>query len=199
MRGAVKDENREALRRAALARRKSLASGDRLSWSNSIQARALDHPQFLVSRSVVLYSPIQNEVDTGEIQKRSLALGRKVFYPRIGQESESGFYRIFSPNDLAAGPFGIAEPDGGHPLMESDRANLVVFVPGVMFDRRGNRLGRGGGWYDRMLAQLETQGIYMGLAYEFQVVDRLVAREWDRKVHYVITENGVIDCNAEPH
>lgn len=193
------DEDRETLRRGAMSRRNSLSPTDCLSWSQSIQARALDHSQYRASRSVVLYSPIQNEVDTGEIQKRSFALGRKVFYPKIGKGSEPGFYRIFSSNDLTAGPVGIAEPDSAHPLTESDRANMVVFVPAVMFDRRGHRLGRGGGWYDRLLAQLEMQGVYIGLAYEFQIVDRLAAREWDRKVHYVITENRVIDCHAEPH
>jgi 5-formyltetrahydrofolate cyclo-ligase len=53
-------------------------------------------------------------------------------------------------------------------------------------------LGRGGGWYDRLLARLS--GIFIGLAYEFQLVKKLPAEKWDRKVHYIITENRVIDC-----
>jgi 5-formyltetrahydrofolate cyclo-ligase len=80
-------------------------------------------------------------------------------------------------------------------LSAADKDVLVVFVPGVVFDLCGNRLGRGGGWYDRILAQL-NRGVFVGLAYDFQVVEKLAAEEWDRKVHFVITENRVIDCGV---
>lgn len=198
MHGAVTDESRGTLRSAALSRRASLSPADCHFRSDLIQAQALVLPQYLASRSVALYSPVQNEVDTAEILTRTLAHGRKLFYPKVGEVCEPGFYQILSPDELAAGRFGIPEPDGSKPLSESDRDSLVVFVPGLIFDRRGNRLGRGGGWYDRLLARLDKHGVYIGLAYEFQVVETLSAQKWDRKVHYVITENGVIDCGIRP-
>ncbi|HME62447.1 MAG TPA: 5-formyltetrahydrofolate cyclo-ligase, partial [Candidatus Binatia bacterium] len=108
------------------------------------------------------------------------------------------FVRVFSIADLVAGPRGAAEPAGDVPLGDADCQDLMVIVPGVLFDDRGNRLGRGGGWYDRALQRLNDKGIFVGLAYEFQVVASVPAELWDQKVHYVITESRVIDCGVLP-
>jgi 5-formyltetrahydrofolate cyclo-ligase len=198
MNGAVADESRVALRSAALLRRDSLALADSLLWSSLIQAQALELPQYLASRSVALYSPVQNEVDTGTIQRHALDNDKRVFYPKTSKLDWPGFYQIFSPTDLTCGRFAIPEPLEVHPLSVADEENLIVFVPGVVFDHCGNRLGRGGGWYDRKLAQLNDYGVFVGLAYEFQVVENLAAEKWDRKVHFVITEKRVIDCGVRP-
>jgi 5-formyltetrahydrofolate cyclo-ligase len=195
MNGAVAEESRVALRSAALSRRDSLAPADSFLWSGLIQAQALDLQQYLASRSVALYSPVRNEVDTGAILAHALDNDKKVFYPRTSNTDGPGFYRVFSPTELTRGRFGIPEPLELHPLSAADKDGLVVFVPGVVFDLCGNRLGRGGGWYDRILAQL-NRGVFVGLAYDFQVVQKLAAEEWDRKVHFVITENRVIDCGV---
>jgi len=198
MTGAVADESRVALRSAALSRRASMTPADSFLWSSLIQARALELPQYLASRSVALYSPVQNEVDTKAIQRQALDNNKRVFYPKTSKLDGPGFYQIFSPTDLTGGRFAIPEPLEVHPLSAADEENLIVFVPGVVFDRCGNRLGRGGGWYDRKLAQLNNCGVFVGLAYEFQVVEKLASEKWDRKVHFVITEKSVIDCGVRP-
>jgi 5-formyltetrahydrofolate cyclo-ligase len=198
MDGAVVDESRGVLRSVALSRRNSLAPADCFSWSGLIQAQALELPQYLASRSVALYSPVQNEVDTGVIQRHALDNDKRVFYPKTSKLEGPGFYQIFSPTELARGRFGVPEPLEVHPLSTADEERLVVFVPGVVFDHCGNRLGRGGGWYDRRLAQLSNHGVFVGLAYEFQIVEELAAEKWDRKVHFIITEKRVIDCGVRP-
>lgn len=187
------------MRRTILERRLALPDADRSLWSQAIQSRALAQRQYIASRSVVLYSPIQNEVDTRVIQMSAFALRQKLFYPKSGEKGEPWVYQVRSPADLRGGRLGIPEPACEFPLSQADAASMVVFVPGVLFDPRGNRLGRGGGWYDRLLARLDRQGVYIGLAYEFQVVDQVEAREWDKRVHFIITENRVIDCCAERH
>ena len=186
------------MRSAVLSRRDSLAPADSLRWSSLIQAQALELPQYLAARSVGLYSPVQNEVDTGVIQTHGLGNNKKVFYPKTSKVDGPGFYRIFSPTELVRGRFPVPEPCEVHPLSAADEEDLVVFVPGVVFDRYGNRLGRGGGWYDRNLAPLNDYGVFVGLAYEFQVVQNLAAEKWDCKVHFVITEKRVIDCGVRP-
>ena len=78
------------------------------------------------------------------------------------------------------------------------RASLIVFVPGVAFDPLGNRLGRGRGYYDRILSGLPVSARFVALAYEFQIVPLLPVEAWDRQVHYIVTERRVIDCATTP-
>jgi 5-formyltetrahydrofolate cyclo-ligase len=191
--GAVMEENRDVLRGEALSRRSSLSQANCALWSRSIQSKALKLPQYRAARSVALYSPAHNEVGTEAILKDALAAGKQVYFPRLNRVRPE-FVRIFSKADLTAGRFGIAEPVGTNGLSLEDYDGLSVFIPGVLFDRSGHRLGRGGGWYDRALAQFGNLGVFIGLAYEVQIVDSLPTESWDQKVHYIITENKVIDC-----
>ena len=188
------EESRDVLRGTALSRRNSLSRANCHLWSCSIQAKALKLSQYLAARSIALYSAAQNEVDTGTILEDALAAGRRVYLPKLNRRGVPEFVQIFSPADLVAGRFGIAEPVGLNVLLPEACGGLTVFVPGVLFDRRGQRLGRGGGWYDRALAQFGSRGVFIGLAYEVQIVESLPAESWDQNVHYVITENRVIDC-----
>jgi 5-formyltetrahydrofolate cyclo-ligase len=188
------EENRDVLRGAAISQRNSLSRANCQSWSRAIQAKALRLPQYLAARSVALYSPVQNEVETEAILEDALGAGKQVFFPKLHRRDGAEFVQVISKRDLVAGRFGIAEPSGTNVLSLGDCVNLAVFIPGVLFGRQGHRLGRGGGWYDRALAQLGNRGFFIGLAYEIQVVDSLPAASWDQRVHYVITENRIIDC-----
>jgi 5-formyltetrahydrofolate cyclo-ligase len=192
--GAVMEENRDVLRGAAISQRNSLSRANCQSWSRAIQAKALKLPQYLAARSVALYSPVQNEVETEAILEDALGVRKQVFFPKLHRRDGPEFVQVISKRDLVAGRFGVAEPAGTNVLSLEDCDNLAVFIPGLLFDRQGHRLGRGGGWYDRALAQLGNRGFFIGLAYEIQVVDSLPAASWDQEVHYVITENRIIDC-----
>ena len=192
----VNEEKKLALREAVLSRRNALTNHECLLWSRAIQTRALQLPGYAAARSVALYSPAQNEVATDAILNRALADGRKVFYPRTGTDGSGLFIRAIAADDLRAARYGILEPSGTERLSDGDRQDLVVFVPGVAFDAAGNRLGRGKGWYDRMLAKLGDKPILVALAYDFQVVKEVPIEAWDRKVHYIVTETKLIDCDA---
>ena len=188
------EENRDVLRRAAMSRRRSLSPANCRSWSEAIQTRALELRQYLDARSVALYSAVQNEVETEAILEDALRAGKHVFFPKFNRRDGAEFAQVTSKDELASGRFGIAEPAGTNALALVDGACAIVFIPGVLFDNRGHRLGRGGGWYDRALAQFGNRGFFVGLAYEVQIVDRLPEQSWDQRVHYVITENRLIDC-----
>jgi 5-formyltetrahydrofolate cyclo-ligase len=111
----------------------------------------------------------------------------------------AGFARISSAAELVKGRYGILEPAGTDALVPADGDSLIVFIPGLLFDRHGNRLGRGGGWYDRVLNGLGNRGFFVGLAYEFQLVDDMPAESWDQRVNLIITEKNQIDCGRAPH
>jgi len=199
MRRAVLEPSRQSLRDTALVRRRTLAPSDCLSLSGSIQSTALELVQYRSADAVALYSPVQNEVDTAAILSDALMWGKKVFYPKSSSAGMAGFTRIRSAAELIKGRYGILEPAGNDALVPADGESLIVFIPGLLFDRHGNRLGRGGGWYDRVLNGLGNRGFFVGLAYEFQLVDDLPAESWDQRVHLIITERNQIDCGRTPH
>ncbi len=196
MQGAVLEESKGDLRRAMLSRRKSHAPANCYLWSRLIQSEALRLPQYLAAEAVALYSPIENEVDTAAILADALERKKPVFYPRISDEDKPWFFEISSPLELCPGRFGILEPAGAKCASLVPLENLIIFVPGVAFDPSGHRLGRGGGWYDRLLKRLTNEALFVGLAYEFQLVEQVATAKWDQNVHYVITEKRVIDCGV---
>ena len=193
MNAVLTSERRNRLRQSALAQRSSLSGSDTYHLSQRVQTRALALECYRSSQAVALYSPIQNEVDTGRLLDHALASGKKVFLPRWS-EQKFGFARIESRSELAAGRYGILEPIGEVAMSDDDRDNLVAFVPGVVFDSRGRRLGRGGGGYDRLLGQFVAGQLAVGLAYDFQVVEDVPVQSWDRSMQYIVTEIRTIDC-----
>jgi len=193
---SLKGLKKQELRRAALERRESLSRSRVRPWGELIQGRALRHSRYRSAKAILLYSPIGNEVPTQRIRNRALAEGREVFYPKLGDEiGQLGM--IESVNDLVPGRYGILEPRGVSTLSEESRTRLVVFVPAVLVDTEGNRIGRGGGWYDRMLESLGENVIRFALAYEFQLMEEVPTENWDRPVNFVITEERVLQCGAE--
>ena len=198
MQGAIMQESRDSLRQAALSQRRSLALADCLAWSRVIQQRAIGLPQFQNASAVVLYSPIQNEVATDLLLRHALAAGQKVYLPKLAEDGADGFARIHTSSDLIKGRLGFLEPTGQEFLLPADDQRLIVFVPGVLFDRHGHRLGRGGGWYDRVLSRFRHRSVFVGLAYDCQIVDQLGAESWDQRVHLIVSESSVIDCGSMP-
>ncbi|HEX6768444.1 MAG TPA: 5-formyltetrahydrofolate cyclo-ligase [Candidatus Binatia bacterium] len=186
-------ERRDLLRQAALERRNALSKAEVYLWSEQIQARALALDFYRAADTIAIYSPIQNEVDTGRLIDHALASGKRVFLPRwLGREF--GFGQITARSQLVAGRLGILEPTGATGLAGADNQNFLVFVPGLVFDARGNRLGRGAGYYDRLLGRFCGSARIAGLAYEFQIVEAVPAQEWDYRMHFIVTEERTIDC-----
>ena len=192
------EETRNRLRSAALKRRGTLDPAICRSWSRSIQAKILDLPQYRAARSVAAYLALGNEVDTGVIIEHALGHDKKVFVPEPGREEPGVFVQVLSSEDHLRRLPGTARSARTTELTGAARDSLIVIVPGVLFDCHGHRLGRGGGWYDRALRSLGARGVYVGLAYEFQLIDSVPAEPWDERVHYVITESRVIDCGESP-
>ena len=194
MRTALLEETKSQLRSRMLKRRSVLPPATCLSWGRSILAQLLDFEPYRDASCLAIYVAIGNEVETRSLIDHALSQGKPVFCPKLSALPEVKFARLSRTSELVAGPTGAAEPVGDSGLNDADCESLSVIVPGVAFDGRGNRLGRGGGWYDRALRQLENRGLFIGLAYDFQVVDSLPTESWDMTVDYVVTETRIIDC-----
>jgi 5-formyltetrahydrofolate cyclo-ligase len=137
---------------------------------------------------IALYAAKSSEIDTTAIGAAALARGLAVAYPRVVPGDRRLAFHRASPADLAPGTFGLLEPPASAPIVPP-HAFAVVVLPGLAFDRRGNRLGWGQGHYDATLA--DAQILRVGLAYESQLVDQLPADEHDVPVHLIATEVAV--------
>jgi 5-formyltetrahydrofolate cyclo-ligase len=190
------DESKHALRVAVSSQRHLLPTAKFQALSRSIQSRVLGSSLYRFAQGVALYSAMQNEVSTDDIRDDALRIGKTVFFPRLGAGGSLVFVEIQSAADLAPGRFGILEPNGQKLLAQHGDFNLLIVVPGVAFDPNGNRLGRGQGFYDRLLQSFGRRATTLGLAYEFQVVKSVPVDSWDEKVRFIVTEDRFIDCQG---
>ena len=190
-------ESKTALRVALLSQRNSLSTEKADSWSRSIQARLLETPLYQSASAIALYSSVQNEAATEKIRDHSLRSGKRVVYPRLVPNRSLEFVEIESATELVCGKLGIAEPVGDKVLSYSGELDLLLIVPGVAFDPKGNRLGRGQAWYDRVIRQWGSRATPVGLAYEFQIIDRVPVDPWDEKVLFISTQERFIDCQRK--
>src|SRR5581483_3124470 len=164
------------------------------SSSLAIQRRLLACDGFQRARTVVLYSPIGNEVATGLIAAEAFGAGKEVCFPRLNRDRTTlAIVRVRDLSELVPGAFSVAEPvSADDAVAPAALAGAVISVPGVGFGVRGQRLGRGGGHYDRFLAALPPEAITVGLAYSFQLLDEVPEEPRDRRLQYIITESALL-------
>lgn len=180
--------------RVTLSEARAALSAERVAeFSAAAQRHLLTLEVYRACSTVVLYSPKDNEVLTDLILSEAIAARRKVFYPRV--EPAAGrlrLIRVKAADQLSPGAFGILEPAAeGEAAQPGALGDAVVCVPGLAFSPCGQRLGRGGGYYDRLLAELAAGAVTVGLAYSFQLLNRLPEHDGDRRLCYVVTECGV--------
>ncbi|HET6464357.1 MAG TPA: 5-formyltetrahydrofolate cyclo-ligase, partial [Nitrospiria bacterium] len=125
----------------------------------------------------------------------ALSLGKRVTVPKMEPASKRLLLsELKDPTrELSPGPIGIPEPkpEAIRPV-EVDRMDLFI-VPGIAFDQRGNRLGQGAGYYDRLLTPVAERIPIIGLAFEIQVVERVPTGDHDIRVNWIVTEKRVIE------
>ena len=169
-----------ALRRRLLAARQALPLDGRQRWSEAICRRVAGTSMFREAAHIVAYVPLGAEVDPTEVASDVLRSGRALYYP-----CDDGTVGIRRAHDVD----GRSVADRAHEasLPPRDVERVVFLVPGVAFDAEGARLGRGGGWYDRLLGRFE-RARRIGLAFEMQIVPRVPVDDWDARMDAVATE-----------
>lgn len=173
--------------------RKSLDKEEVLQKSDLVTANLLSLPEFIASRVVLLYVSFRNEVDTSGIIQACHKAGKTVALPRTIRSARKLVPVVYEPGaPLTPGEYGIPEPVNSCEIATGDLD--FVCVPGVAFSVNGARLGYGGGYYDRLLADPAFRAFACGLAFDFQVVKDVPVSSLDRPVNAIVTEFRIIRC-----
>ena len=156
--------------------RQMLTEGERISAADAVFSQLEQTAAFMLADRILMYHSLPDEVST------------HAFLPRV-----NGVNLEILPYDeqrLELGSFHIEEPTGEN-TVDPEEIELIV-VPAVAFDRKGTRLGRGKGFYDRLLAS--TKAVTIGVGYDFQLIDEVPAEPHDVPMNMVVTQTSVILC-----
>jgi len=169
-------------------------SAQREQVARAVAAHVLGLRDFASARVVALYAALPGEVPLDAIADAVLAGGRSLAMPRM-EGDRLRFVQVESWRNLERGRFGILEPLAAAPEAAFASSDLIL-LPGVAFDARGGRLGRGGGHYDRAIAALRPTPHLIGVGFAFQLVAHVPVEPCDQRVDAFVCERGVTDCRA---
>lgn len=181
------------LRRELRARRLAVSDSARIELSRLACALLRGRSEWTRAKRILFYHPLGDELDLRPALREALSLGKEVALPRY-RAGEGNYEAALIGNgerDLRPGWAGIPEPAASCPPIPLNRLDLVL-VPGVGFDCDGRRLGRGKGFYDRLLAGV--RGVRCGVAGEWQVVGQVPTQPHDERVDCILTPTRWIDC-----
>ncbi len=187
----IKDDRKKEIRKEMLSVRDSTEAAVWQRGTQEIERRATAHAWFLKAPAICCYVDFRGEAGTRGIIEESWRRGKKVFVPRV-EGGQMEFFRLDGFEQLKAGAFGILEPEKrpGEDVGAFEAGSLMI-VPGVAFDRERNRIGYGGGYYDRYLSvhhQLHT----MALAFEYQILPEVPHDATDIKPDIIVTERRIL-------
>ena len=189
---------KQALRQSIIAAREKLPVAERLRLSRAIVESTRNLLVYRQARTVLGYLNFGAELVAELWVQQALADGKQVLLPRVNRASKHlDIYRIQDlQQDVAPGSWGIREPVIECCIKE-DALGTVDFIllPGVAFTRGGARLGYGGGFYDKLLAQMPHRPALVAGAFALQVVQEIPQDSTDRKVEWLVTEDETIRCN----
>ena len=178
------------MRQEMILRRRAMSAAVAERCSRQAQRRFVQLPEFASARVVAVYLAMPGEVETDRILAAAWAAGKLVAVP--AWRTEAGRYEwteIREADAVGPGPWRTLEPEPKRWM--TMREIGIIAVPGVAFDAQGRRLGRGGGHYDRLLADA-GEVVKVGLLFDMQRVEAVPVSRWDVSMNKLVTDKGVL-------
>ena len=192
-----------ALRKRLRCERETLTADQKKQAAQQAAALLKNHHAIEDSRNIGCYLSQEGELDPSIIMDEALQKNKNIYLPALHptKKNELHFLRYLAQDDLVKNRFGIEEPSPHSSSISAWTLDLII-VPLVAFDRQGNRLGRGAGFYDRSLCFVyelpeAPRPILIGYAYAMQEVEPLQKKSWDVPMDYIVTEKEIIDCRHQ--
>jgi len=187
-------ELKAELRKTALTRRDAMPAAERQSAAETIAARVFPIP-IKTGMIVSGYSPLKSEINPLPLLRKLAAAGAQLALPVVAGRGKPLIMRSYAFGQLLdAGVWGIREPKDDAPEVEPD----ILIAPLAAFDRKGNRIGYGAGFYDMTINRLRQRkpALAVGIAYAAQEVPEVPVTPRDARLDLVLTEREVIDCRG---
>jgi 5-formyltetrahydrofolate cyclo-ligase len=196
------EEKKRKIRQEFLKKRNNLSRDEIKSKSEKIEKELFSLPEFQRAKTVMFYVSFRSEVETEKMTRNALKLKKKIVIPVVYGEKIVVSEIKNLKKELTKGSFGIKEPKKEFRRRVNQKEIDLVVVPGVVFDKRGGRLGYGRGYYDRFLRSKSIrsrmsrsrQCALIGLAFDLQIARKIPLVKGDMKVDKIVTESGIVDC-----
>lgn len=192
--------SRTDYRKQLRTQRLSISDKERSECAQQLYKRVSQHPFFLNSKRIAAYLPANGEADTKALIERAWQMNKQVYVPVLMPflHNRLWFIRYRPDTRLVKNRFGIAEPESIHHQRIAPYALDLVLTPLLGFDRNGNRLGMGGGFYDRSFAFLLHRQHWikprlLGIGYDFQCIPNLPHQPWDVPLTAIATDQNWYD------
>lgn len=177
--------------------RRSLSQEEKKQLDAGVFENLLKCRELIESETVLIYNSTEIEVGTEKIIDYCLEQGKKVALPRCFKDHRMKFYFYNRNTPLEKSAYGILEPFEDESLeVKEIGSKAICILPALAFDKNGYRLGYGGGYYDRFLAE-HSSLITVGICYSRNICDQLVHNEFDQRAAYVATENNLEAYNGK--
>lgn len=185
----LKDETRKIF----LEKRASMDPSLKKARDKKVCSCALSLASYRYADCVLMYAALDDEIDIMPVAEDALKKGKKVAFPRCNREEHTmDFHFVTSLEELKVDSYGIREPSADLPVFNASEHNggVICFVPGLIYDKKGYRLGYGKGFYDRYLSGL--QGNIIGVVYSDFIVPTVPIGKYDVSLNILLTEKGVV-------
>lgn len=179
-------KSKNELRKEIAAEKKGYSESELQNWSETICNKIEMLPAFNDATAVLLYYHLKREVQTTSLLDK-WNIEKRLFLPVVN-ENDLVIRKYEGRHSVSPGSMGIQEPTGNN--FTSWKEIDLIIVPGIAFDKNRNRLGRGKGYYDRLLSQMSA--IKVGICFDFQFFDEIPAEATDTPMDYIITPTRII-------
>ena len=186
---------KKEIRKQILKERDLLSLEYRKEADEKIFQKLISRKEYKEAELILSYINYKSEVDTKKLIIKAFSDQKRVAVPKVlNNKGEMEFYEITSFEEVVSGYKGIEEPDiiGKSPVnLKKEPGKVLVIMPGAAFDSKCNRIGYGGGFYDRYLEKYSCNNlIAIALCYQVQIVEKIESEIFDQKPSMVLTEKG---------
>ena len=184
------ENDKGRLRKLALSKRDNLSETERKEFSEAIGKNLLSLPEIEKADIIMCYRSFRSEADTSEVVEKLLQMGKTLCFPVCERAGKMHACSPVDENSWIAGKMGMMEPDREKSRLINPGDIELVICPLVAFDDMKNRIGYGGGYYDRYLPHCD-KALKIGIAFEAQRVEKIATDQYDQVMDIIITEEKV--------